>query len=217
MRLASGEMILPWWLLPLVVFVSIFILILLLGVREIAMQESNGPAPSVARQGVSATTPPYDRSAFGPAWADVDRNGCDTRNDILARDLINVVKDGSCRVLEGDLVDPYTGATQHFVRGRTTSSQVQIDHVYSLSEAWEDGAHAWTYEQRLAFANDPDNLVATNGSVNRLKSDLPPGEWLPPLDSARCPYVQTYALVGLDYGLPVQLPELLDDCHLTTL
>ncbi len=181
------------------------------------MQEPADPIPASVRQESSTTAPPYDRSAFGPAWADVDGNGCDTRNDILARDLTNLIKDGSCRVLEGDLVDPYTGATQHFVRGRTTSSQVQIDHVYSLHEAWEDGAHAWTYEQRLAFANDPDNLVATNGSVNRAKSDLPAGAWLPPLTSARCAYVQTYALVGLDYGLPVRLPELLDDCPLTTL
>ncbi len=214
MVLKDGTPIFPWW------FILGLVLCFVVGAAalvSIANEKPDRPTPPITRQGLSAMTPPYDRSAFGPAWADVDRNGCDTRNDILARDLINVVKDGPCRVLEGDLVDPYTGTTQHFVRGRTTSTQVQIDHVYSLSDAWEDGAHTWTYEQRLAFANDPDNLVATNGSVNRTKSDLSAGAWLPPLASARCAYVQTYALVGLDYGLPVRFPELLDDCHLTTL
>ena len=83
----------------------------------------------------------YDRSAkFGTAWLDVDRNGCDTRNDILARDLVEVVRSGPCRVLSGSLNEPFTGKTVGFVRGASTSSLVQIDHIVSLSNAWQTGA-----------------------------------------------------------------------------
>ena len=80
----------------------------------------------------------YARSQFGQAWADVDKNGCDTRNDILKRDLTNVVyKAGTCVVLSGTLKDPYSGDVINFVRGVSTSSLVQIDHVVALSDAWQ--------------------------------------------------------------------------------
>ena len=82
----------------------------------------------------------YARSEFGPAWADVDKNGCDTRNDILRRDLTQVVfKPGTkdCVVLSGVLIDKYSGETINFVRGNSTSSLVQIDHVVALSDAWQ--------------------------------------------------------------------------------
>ena len=108
----------------------------------------------------------YERSQFGPAWSDVDRNGCDTRNDILYRDLTSIVyKDGTkeCVVLTGILVDPYSGEKISFLRGVATSSDVQIDHVVALSNAWQTGAFKLSYDRRIAFANDPMNLLAVRG------------------------------------------------------
>lgn len=121
----------------------------------------------------------YDRALFGQAWTDdvnVDsgHNGCDTRNDILRRDLTNVVlKPGSngCAVQSGTLADPYTGTTIPFVRGPQTSSAVQIDHVVALSDAWQKGAQQLSAAQRADFANDPRNLQATDGPTNQQKGE----------------------------------------------
>ena len=105
----------------------------------------------------------YTRAQFGPTWADVDRNGCDTRNDILNRDLTNQVykeKTKQCVVVSGTLVDPFSGETINFVRGNISSMEVQIDHVVALSNSWQTGAFKLTAEQRKALANDPLNLLA---------------------------------------------------------
>ena len=110
----------------------------------------------------------YTRDQFGPAWADVDRNGCDTRNDILKRDLTNEVfkeKTKQCVVLSGTLIDPFSGESINFVQGAKTSSEVQIDHTVALSNAWQTGAFKLTSDQRKAFANDPLNLQAVKGRL----------------------------------------------------
>ena len=125
----------------------------------------------------------YDRDLFGQAWADVDRNGCDTRNDILRRDLTRyTLKAGThgCLVLKGTLNDPYTGTTISFVRGQGTSNAVQIDHVVALSDAWQKGAQQWSQTRRTAFANDPLNLLAVDGPTNLRKGDGDAATWLPP-------------------------------------
>ena len=103
----------------------------------------------------------------------MDQNGCDTRNDILNRDLTDITYLNSvpCTVKTGVLADPYTGTVINFVRGTTTSSAVQIDHVVALSDAWQKGAQQLTTEQRTAFANDPLNLQATDGPTNQQKGD----------------------------------------------
>ncbi len=122
----------------------------------------------------------YDREAFGPAWADADRNGCDTRNDVLRRDLSDVVlKPGTrgCVVLSGRLTDPYTGAQVPHVRG---GGAVEIDHVVALADAWQKGAAGWTAERRLAFANDPLELQAVATPVNRAKGGGDAATWVPP-------------------------------------
>ena len=131
----------------------------------------------------------YARNQFGPTWADVDKNGCDTRNDILRRDLTQVVfKPGTkdCVVLSGVLIDKYSGETINFVRGNSTSSLVQIDHVVALSDAWQKGAFLLTVQERTAFANDPLNLLAVKGSLNSQKGDGDAATWLPPQKSYRC-------------------------------
>jgi len=152
----------------------------------------------------------YTRDQFGQAWADVDRNGCDTRNDILKRDLSAIIyKSGTrnCVVLSGTLLDRYSGESINFVRGNITSMEVQIDHVVALSNAWQTGAFKLTSEQRTALANDPLNLFAVKGSLNQQKSDGDAATWLPPLKSFRCAYVAQQIAVKAKYSLWVVPPE----------
>ncbi|MEP6482542.1 MAG: HNH endonuclease family protein, partial [Rhodoglobus sp.] len=149
-------------------------------------------------------TTAYDRDQFGQRWADVDRNGCDTRNDILRRDLENeTFKPGThdCLVLTGTLHDIYTGITIAFVRGQGTSEDVAIDHVFALSLAWQHGASTWSPEAREVFANDPINLQATDGPTNASKSDNGPGSWLPPNRTQQCEYVTRFAYIAASYEL----------------
>jgi hypothetical protein len=152
----------------------------------------------------------YSRDQFGQAWADVDHNGCDTRNDILARDLTGeTFKPGThdCVVLTGTLADPYSGTTMQFVRGTRTSDDVQIDHVVALSDAWQKGAQSWDTVRRTAFANDPLNLLAVQGTLNMQKSDGDAATWLPPNRSYRCDYVARQVAVKVTYGLWVTQAE----------
>ncbi|MBA4023867.1 MAG: deoxyribonuclease [Gordonia sp.] len=157
----------------------------------------------------------YDRDLFGQAWTDDvnvegGHNGCDTRNDILRRDLTAIVyKTGSneCAVRTGTLADPYTGTTIAFTRGQSTSSAVQIDHVVALSDAWQKGAQQLTPAQRADFANDPRNLQATDGPINQQKSDGDAATWLPPNKAYRCTYVARQVAVKAAYTLWVTQAE----------
>ena len=150
----------------------------------------------------------YARTAmFGKAWIDEDRNGCDTRNDILSRDLTAVAKSGRCRVMSGQLTSPYTGHAIHFVRGNRTSAAVQIDHVVSLGDAWRTGAQRLTRAQRVALANDPINLFAVDGRSNEQKSDGDAATWLPAAKTFRCEYVSHQVSVKATYGLWVTPAE----------
>jgi hypothetical protein len=152
----------------------------------------------------------YTRDQFGPAWADVDHNGCDTRNDILKRDLTSIIyKPGThnCVVASGTLVDRYSGETINFVRGNVTSMEVQIDHVVALSNAWQTGAFKLSADQRKALANDPLNLFAVKGRLNSQKGDGDAATWLPPSKSFRCTYVAQQIAVKAKYSLWVVAPE----------
>jgi len=149
----------------------------------------------------------YSRAQFGPAWEDVNVNGCDTRNDILKRDLSEKVFKDSCIILSGVLADPYSGESINFLRGVATSSLVQIDHVVALSNAWQTGAFKLSIEKRTAFANDPLNLLAVKGALNSQKSDGDAATWLPPRKSYRCAYVARQVAVKAKYGLWLTPPE----------
>jgi hypothetical protein len=152
----------------------------------------------------------YSRDQFGQTWADVNRNGCDTRNDILKRDLISITykpKTRDCVVLTGVLEDKYSGETINFVRGNISSMDVQIDHVVALSNAWQTGAFKLTKIERTALANDPLNLFAVKGRLNSQKSDGDAATWLPPLKSYRCAYVAQQIAVKAKYSLWVTGPE----------
>jgi hypothetical protein len=146
----------------------------------------------------------YARDDFGSGWVDTDHNGCDTRNDILARDLTgDTFKPGThnCVVLTGTLADPYSGRAISFQRGQGTSEAVQIDHVVALSDAWQKGAQGLDMARRTAFANDPLNLLAVDGPLNMSKGDGDAATWLPPNKSYRCAYVARQVAVKVSYGL----------------
>ncbi len=164
----------------------------------------------LARLAVKGRAPKtgYDRAEFGAAWLDTDRNGCDTRNDILRRDLADVALDPrthGCVVTEGLLRDPYTGATVTFSRG--VGTEVDIDHVVALGDAWVTGAFAWEIRKRAAFANDPMNLLAVDASANRQKGDGDAATWLPGNKRFRCSYVARQIAVKAKYGLWVTPAE----------
>lgn len=148
----------------------------------------------------------YDRESFG--WRDdVDRNGCDTRNDILRRDLKNITtKAGTrgCVVLSGRVDSPYSGSSYDFVRNPTNTD---IDHVVALSDAWQSGASSWDAQKKIAFANDPLNLLAVESTLNRQKGDGDAATWLPPHKPYRCEYVARQVAVKAKYGLWVKPAE----------
>lgn len=164
---------------------------------------------------------------FGEAWKDVNGNGCDTRNDILKRDLRGVTTAGrnNCRVTSGVFDDPYTGKTIYFKYGKDTSSEVQIDHVVALHDAWMTGAQNLTRQEREALANDPDNLLAVDGPENQRKGDGLcfngkgcTGMYLPPNEKYRCEYAAKFTEVkskynlGLTEGQKETLVPLLEQC-----
>jgi hypothetical protein len=154
----------------------------------------------------------YRRSAFGEAWDDDNgapggHNGCDTRDDILNRDLADKTYVSTKRcpqaIAAGTLRDPYTNATVAFVRGNQVGASVQIDHLVPLAFAWDMGARNWSDEMRIRFANDPANLLAVAGQANQDKGDQPPGTWMPPNDAFWCQYAVQFIVVLRGYHLPV--------------
>lgn len=170
----------------------------------------------------SESVPRYSRDEFGQRWADVDRNGCDTRNDILRRDLRSLqmkTSSPNCVVVGGILDDPYTGRTIDFHKGEDSSDQVQIDHVVALADAWRSGAWQWDAPRRQEFANDPTNLLAVDGNANQDKGASRADQWLPPNSRYRCTYVQRQIVVKSSWGLGVTPREkkamkaVLDHCE----
>lgn len=159
----------------------------------------------------------YEREDFGQAWSDdvtveFGHNGCDTRNDILRRDLDPeslVIKEGThdCVALAGTLHDPYSGQDIEFQRGAQTSSAVQIDHVVPLADAWQKGAQQWSPEKRRDFANDPRNLLAVDGPLNQQKGAGDAATWLPPNKGFRCEYARRIVEVKAAYEVWVTEAE----------
>ncbi|AFR31409.1 DUF1524 domain-containing protein [Arthrobacter sp. Rue61a] len=139
----------------------------------------------------------------------MDRNGCDTRNDILKRDLTQITFTNSvqCKIQTGSLADPYTAKSISFVRGSASSAAVQIDHMVALSDAWQKGAQQLSIEQRTAFANDPLNLQSTDGPTNTQKGDGDAATWLPPNKSFRCEYVARQISIKATYSLWITQAE----------
>lgn len=182
---------------------------------EAAIAVGDLPSPSGERW------PDYSRKKFGDGWADLDGDGCNTRNEILARDLARptfLPGTNDCVVKTGTLAGPYTGKTIEFQHGEGTSDLIQIDHVVALRDAWESGAWEWEPSKRLEFANDPLNLLAVDGDANQDKQASNADEWLPAQKSYRCPYVARQIAVKKKYGLSVTnaeraaMTDVLRDC-----
>ena len=173
----------------------------------------------------SPAVPAYDRDAFGSAWADVDGNGCNQRDDVLLRDAVpgstTVARQGRCEhdVLAGTWIDPYTGRTLTFedLKSPAQAQGIQIDHVVPLAEAWRSGASAWSAERRRAYANDLSVLLAVDGPTNAAKSDDDPAAWRP-RGAYQCAYATRWIAVKSAWSLAADrsevdaLREMLDRC-----
>lgn len=147
----------------------------------------------------------YTRSQFGDGWGKT--SSCDTRNEILRRDLTSTVINLECQVVSGILQDPYTAKTIKFQRGSATSQSIQIDHVVALSDAWQKGAQLLSFEERVKLANDPLELLAVDGPANQQKGDGDAASWLPPNKAFRCQYVARQVAVKKKYNLWVTEAE----------
>lgn len=221
MRLAST--VLTVFVIAVIAFLYTILELDVLAAGETDQAAPGTAAAALAQLEVKGRAPMtgYDRELFGPAWKDIDRNGCDQRNDILARDLVDeTFREGpqGCIVVSGVLHDKYTGMTIHFQRGQGTSEKVQIDHVVPLANAWQTGAQGWSAAKREQFANDPLNLMATDGPTNQAKGAGDAATWLPPNRTFWCPYVARQIAVKAKYDLWVTPAEkdamqrVLDSC-----
>lgn len=145
---------------------------------------------------------PYDRDLW-PSWTDVDRDGCDTREDELIASSATPaqVDPVDCAVVAGDWVSAYDGfATDQ-------PGELDIDHVVPLEDAHRSGGWAWTIEERERFANDPDNLVVASASSNRSKGSRGPADWRPPRHEAWCETATTWIAIKLRHRLTATTRE----------
>ncbi|MET8046275.1 HNH endonuclease family protein [Streptosporangium sp. NPDC005286] len=154
----------------------------------------------------------YSRAKF-PHWS-AQGGACNTREKVLAREGSLVFQDGRCRAISGTWRSAYDG------RMIASASQVDIDHMVPLANAWRSGADGWTTEKRGEFANDLKNsqLIGVSAASNRSKGDQSPDQWRPPLVSYWCTYARAWTDVKFDYGLTVTdaeraaLKSMLDTC-----
>jgi len=176
-------------------------------INKVAINDSQA-ASALTRLDVKGRAPKtnYSREQFSSGWGIVDN--CDVRNYILTRDLIDItLVPHTCKVATGTLIDPYTAYTMLFVRGPSTSDDIQIDHVVALSDAWQKGAQQLSQSRRYEFANDPLNLLAVQGGANQTKGDGDAATWLPANKAYRCPYVARQIAVKTKYTLWVTPAE----------
>jgi hypothetical protein len=202
-----------------IILVSILLLVIGYAIVASGVMNKTTPVPNVVkRNGVNAISAlqriaikgrapktGYSRSEFGKSWT--VKNGCDTRNIILYRDLENPITNNKCQVESGVLDDPYTGKRISFTRGDSTSGLVQIDHVVALSDAWQKGAQLLDYETRVKLANDPVELLAVSNEANNQKGDGDAATWLPKNKGFRCQYVSRQISVKIKYKLWMTLAE----------
>ncbi len=146
----------------------------------------------------------YDRDLFAD-WYDADRNGCNTRKEVLIAESLDPIQIGSgCTITGGRWFSIYDNVET------TDSSKFDIDHMVPLSEAWGSGAWNWNADQRKHFANDLDQpffLIAVTASSNRSKSDRDPAEWMPPNSGYHCEYVRIWIEIKRAWDLSVDQAE----------
>ncbi|GIF08978.1 hypothetical protein Asi03nite_65160 [Actinoplanes siamensis] len=168
------------------------------GIPSTASAQTQLSALTIAAEANAGT---YDRDLF-PHWITISGT-CDTRETVLKRDGSNVVTSSACAATSGSWYSPYDGATW------TAASDVDIDHVVPLAEAWRSGASAWTTSRRQSFANDltRPQLIAVTDNVNQAKGDQDPSTWQPSRTAYRCTYAKMWIAVKSYWQLTAQASE----------
>lgn len=229
-------------LLLIISICAIVCAVVLVAIALVTSRDTSSKQPTLTSSYPSSSEPPlkklsslpvkgraprtdYERELFGAPWSDDvtvegGHNGCDTRNDILRRDLSGAgfQPGNSCVVLSGVLNDPYTGEAILYQHEPEALSPIQIDHIVPLLDAWQKGAQDWDDLTRRNFANDPLNLQATTAEMNQEKGSGDAATWLPPNKSYRCTYATRIVDVKVRYRLSITADEraalafLLNDC-----
>ncbi|MFJ8444444.1 GmrSD restriction endonuclease domain-containing protein [Kitasatospora griseola] len=144
----------------------------------------------------------YVRTAFRH-WIDADKNGCNTRAEVLLAEAVSAPEVGAdCALLGGEWLSRYDDLVL------TDAKLLDVDHVVPLAEA--SGASAWSAAERQAYANDLDEpraLIAVSAKSNRSKADKDVSEWLPPAEAYRCTYLTDWTVVKTRWGLSVDQAE----------
>ncbi|MDC7088595.1 HNH endonuclease family protein [Corynebacterium pseudodiphtheriticum] len=161
--------------------------------------------------------PGYERDRFGRGWG--QQGACSTREAVLlasnmqprseeyihhSNELPQPTKPESCKIKNIEIWDEYAGGSISII---DSARHVDIDHIFPLSAAWDLGAHSWEQTRRQDFANDYRNLVPTDASANREKSDSLPNEWMPSDVSAHCWYARRVAYIAVLYELSIPEPD----------
>lgn len=163
----------------------------------------------------STEDPTYRRAAFGRRWADLDGDGCNTRDEVLLATVVRTQpyrarRQGRCRadMVAGTWTDLYTGKPMTWTNLKDISQAeaIPLDHIVSLAGSYRYGAKSWTQQRRIEFANDELNLTPTTATINQAKSDDDPADWTPP-SAGRCGYATRYIVVKVRYNLPVDRQE----------
>ena len=145
----------------------------------------------------------YSRDLF-QHWIDADGDGCNTRNEVLIAEAEEAPTVGSsCSLSGGRWYSYYDGLSW------TLTSDIDIDHMVPLAEAWDSGADSWTTSRRQSFANDltRPQLLAVTDNVNQSKGDQDPATWMPSRSAYRCTYVRAWVQVKYYYDLSVDASE----------
>lgn len=203
---------------PVVALVAAAAVMLLAGCDSSASGSTDdaAPGPSTSGDGVplvkavaalkvqEESREGYDRDDF-EHWVDADGDGCDTRREVLLAEAVEKPEQGErCKLTGGEWESYYDGETV------ADSSDLDIDHMVPLAEAWDSGASAWSAERREQYANDLGDeraLVAVTARTNRSKGDKDPAEWMPPADRAACRYVTEWVVVKTRWALAVDDQE----------
>jgi len=172
--------------------------------RHGSTETSQADPPSAPTAGRTCMTAheqaSFDREELFGTWQHKDGNCRNTRAIVLQTESVEPVS-GGCSIEEGKWFDPYTGDTI------THPRELDIDHIVPLKEAWRSGAWRWSKEERVAYANDPEVLLAVGKHANRSKGDKDPGEWLPPRETYRREYARLWAAIKVKRHLSADARE----------
>lgn len=190
--------------------ISAYVLAVLLAVLVPGTALAAGPQGPTLQEAVASLTVAgetrdgYDRTLFRH-WIDEDRDGCDTRREVLIAEAVMAPAIGErCALSGGSWYSYYDDVYVNEATG------LDIDHLVPLAEAWDSGAGEWTKEKRQAYANDLGAsipLIAVTARSNRSKADQDPATWLPPAPAARCRYIYEWTSVKTRWGLAADTAE----------